>query len=139
MNTPSPARSPASAGLAGFVPDGSLQLQRCSACGETQYPPRERCGHCLADCLQWQAVPAGGTVLASTALAHSLEPWYAARAPWTMASLRLEAGPVAFAHIRARDAAPGTRLQLATARDAGGGWCLVAFGPAEKDSMKALQ
>ncbi len=128
MSTPSPTRSTASVGLLGFVPDGSLQLQVCGACGRAQYPPRERCEECLGGVLQWQAVSAGGTVLASTGIAHSLEPWYAARTPWIVASLRMDAGPVAFAHIRAGDAAPGTRVRLATAQDAGGGWCLVAFG-----------
>ena len=139
MSAPLPVRSRASAGLATFTPDGSLQLQVCGACGTAQYPPRERCGECFSEALRWQAVAPGATVLACTALAHSLEPWYAARAPWTVASLRLDAGPVAFAHVRAGEALPGQRLRLATARDASGAWCLVAFDAPEHDSITALQ
>lgn len=139
MSTPSPERNRASAGLAALTPDGSLQLQVCKDCGSVQYPPRERCGECFSEALDWQAVEPGATVLALTELAHSLEPWYAARAPWTVASLRLDAGPVAFAHLHAGDAQPGQRVRLATARDASGAWCLVAIDAGAQDTNKALQ
>ena len=138
MTAPSPTRSHASAGLAGSAPDGSLQLQVCAACGKAQYPPRERCGDCLAGTLRWQPVAGGATVLASTALAHSLEPWYAARAPWIVASLRLDAGPVAFAHARECDARAGQRVRVATAADASGAWCLVALPDDGTDASHAL-
>jgi len=121
------------------APDGSLVLQHCAVCGAVQYPPRERCGECLGDELPWRDTQGMATVLAATALQHSLERWYRERAPWHVASLALDAGPVVFAHIEARHALAGLRLRVATARDAAGAWCLVAFaaGPGE-DAATAL-
>jgi uncharacterized OB-fold protein len=132
-------RTAAGAALGRVHADGSLQLQRCTECGAVQYPPRERCGACLADALRVEQLAAGATVLAATALQHSLEPWFAARLPWTVASLRLDAGPVAFAHIEPALAQPGRRVRVATARDAGGAWCLVALADDGSSSAAALE
>lgn len=141
MNEPRPpqARSIAGEALAAAPADGALWLQRCGDCGAVQYPPRERCGDCLADALQPAALTPGARVLAATTLHHSLEPWFAARVPWTVASLLLDAGPVAFAHIEPALAQPGTRVRLATARDTGGAWCLVAIADDGSEALAALQ
>ena len=32
-----------------------IRMQRCAACGATQYPPREVCRVCLADGLVWES------------------------------------------------------------------------------------
>ena len=140
MNTPLPPqrRSIAGAALACAAVDGTLRLQRCGDCGAVQYPPRERCGECLGDTLPVEPVANGATVLAVTALQHSLEPWFAARLPWTVASLRLDAGPVAFAHGEASLAEPGARVRVASVPGPGGAWCLVAFGAGNEDAGAAL-
>ena len=78
------------------------------------------------------------TVLACTALWHSLEEWFRARTPWHVASLRLDAGPVVFAHVESRVAEAGPRLRVATAHDAAGAWCLVAFDDAADDTASVL-
>lgn len=130
MNLPPVRRSHYSASLAEAPVDGELHLQRCADCTAVQYPPRERCGHCLADALRWERVPGEATVLAVSMLSHSMEPWFAERVPWPIASLRLEAGPVVFAHLAAQNAVAGNLLRVANARDASGVWCLVAFDPA---------
>ncbi len=127
MNLPPSRRSDVSAALADAPVDGSLRLQHCESCGTVQYPPRERCGHCLADALIWQEISGAATLLAVSTLSHSLEPWFAERLPWQVASLRLDAGPVVFAHLAASRAQPHARLRVANARDASGAWCLVAF------------
>lgn len=135
---PSARRSAVSRVLNDAACDGSLLLQRCAECGSVQYPPRERCGSCLGDELAWQSTDGMATVLACTALWHSLEEWFRARAPWHVASLRLDAGPVVFAHVESRNAVPGRRLRVATARDAADAWCLVAFDDAADDTASAL-
>ena len=134
MSLPPAHRTPAVTGLAGVPVDGGLRLQRCTRCHAVQYPPRERCGECLADALDWQVVPGEATLLAASALAHSLDSWFSARLPWHVASLRLDAGPVVFAHLLARDASPGDRLRVANARDGSGAGCLVAFA-GDPDSL----
>jgi hypothetical protein len=56
-----------------------------------------------------------------------------------MASLALDAGPVAFAHIAPALAVPQTRVRVATARDTGGAWCLVAIADDGSEAGQALQ
>jgi uncharacterized OB-fold protein len=140
VNTPAPPgrRSTAGTALLGLPVDGALRLQRCGECGAVQYPPRETCGACLADTLRVERVTQGATVLAATVLHHSLEPWFAARLPWTVASVALDAGPVAFVHIDASIATHGTRVRVATAQDGAGAWCLVAFADDGSDAADAL-
>lgn len=140
MNLPPSRRSEVSAALATAPVDGGLRLQCCAHCTTVQYPPRERCGHCLADALIWQDVSGEATLLALSTLSHSLEPWFAERLPWEVGSLLLDAGPVVFAHLAAPGAQPGVRLHVANARDASGAWCLVAFdGEAGDLSVKLEQ
>ena len=128
------ARSAASAGLCETPVDGRLRLQQCAECDAVQYPPRERCGKCLSDALVWRVVDGHAELLAVTTLHHSLEPWFGARLPWTVASLKLAAGPVVFAHVAAALAQPGRQLAVATARGPDGGWCLVAFAATTDDA-----
>lgn len=113
--------------LASAPMDGMLRLQICDGCTTVQYPPRELCSNCLGTCLSWRRVEGAATVLASTALHHSHEAFFRERLPWTVASLKLDAGPIVFAHIEAELARSGARLRVANAHDASGAWCLVAF------------
>ncbi len=138
MNLPPTRRSDVSAALATAPANGGLQLQCCERCGSVQYPPRERCGHCLADALVWQGISGEATLLAVSALSHSLEPWFGERLPWAVGSLRLDAGPVVIAHLAASGAQPGARLHVANARDASGAWCLVAYTGETPDFTAAL-
>ena len=139
MNLPPSRRSDVSAALTAAPVDGGLRLQCCARCSVVQYPPRERCGHCLADALVWQEVSGEATLLAVSALSHSLEPWFGDRLPWAVGSLRLDAGPVVFAHLAVAGARPGARLRVANANDASGAWCLVAFEGESPDFTASLE
>ena len=44
-------------------------------------------------------MPAGGELLAHSELHHSLEPRFAERLPWTLASVKLDCGPVVLVHL----------------------------------------
>jgi uncharacterized OB-fold protein len=90
----------------GLPADGELQLLVCADCGRVNYPVRELCGNCLADALRWQAVDAAGTVQSLTELHYSLESDYAHHLPWRVASVKLDCGPVALAHLQ-----PGVSVQ----------------------------
>jgi uncharacterized OB-fold protein len=84
-----------------------IRLQRCAACGATQYPPREVCGKCLADDLVWEtadSLPA--RVVARTPLHHSNESRFRSRLPLVCGLVRFETGPVAVCFL-AETAAPG--------------------------------
>ncbi len=111
----------------GLPATGALQLQVCEQCGEVNYPRRELCGHCLADALSWRPVDDGGTVQSMTELQHSLEDQYAEKLPWRVASVLLDCGPVAFAHLQPGVAVNG-RVSLRILEDAHGSPMLVALG-----------
>ena len=105
--------------------DGGLSLQKCAACGAVQWPPRDVCGECWTDALQWEEVPPAGVVVASTMLHASMEEFFRDRLPWRIAIVRLEAGPVAYAHLGGA-AAPGDVVRLEARRDFKGRGVLIA-------------
>ena len=139
LNLPPARRNTISVALNGLPGDGSLRLQVCTDCLRAQYPPRELCAQCLGIHLEWRNVDGMATVLASTALQHSLEEFFRERLPWQVASLRLDAGPVVLAHIDAANAATGTRVRVANATDASGSWILIACAAQDGDPRVALQ
>lgn len=110
----------------GLPATGPLQLQVCGECGKVNYPSRELCGSCLADALQWRPVADSGVVQTLTELHYSLEPGYAAHLPWPIASVRLDCGPVAFAHLQP-GLDLGTRVTLRIVADGNGNHMLAAL------------
>lgn len=111
----------------GLPASATLTLQRCGSCQQVNYPPRELCGHCLADDLQWQAVADSGVVQSLTRLNYSLEPDYAQHLPWTVASVLLDCGPIALAHLTP-GIATGARVRLRVIQDRAGNRMLAATG-----------
>jgi uncharacterized OB-fold protein len=111
----------------GLPTPGALHLQQCGECGQASYPARELCGHCLADKLQWQPVADTGIVQSITELQYSLEPAFTTHLPWAVASIKLDCGPVALAHL-----APGIAISnpvmLKIIQDEAGNNMLVALG-----------
>jgi uncharacterized OB-fold protein len=99
---------------------GRLALQRCIACGVTQYPPRELCAACLADKLEWCiAKSAAGEVLASTDLYHSHEATFQAHLPLGVGLVRLDAGPTIVCFLT-EGCPAGMRVQVTARGDAAG-------------------
>lgn len=109
----------------GLPATGALTLLRCEQCGHINYPPRELCGHCLADALEWQAVPATGVIQSLVQLHYSLEPVYAAHLPWSVASVKLDCGPVVLAHLPP-GLEPDARVNLRPIEDRAGNRMLLA-------------
>ncbi|HHU94490.1 MAG TPA: short-chain dehydrogenase [Alcaligenaceae bacterium] len=130
MSTPLPpsTRSAAAAGLTTAAENNTFALQVCSACQTVQYPPRDVCSNCLHDDLPWQAVPQQATVMASSTLRHSNEPYFQEQLPWRIATVKLDCGPVAIAHLK-DDLQTGDRTELALELDAAGVGVLVAYAP----------
>ena len=117
-------------------PASTLQLPVCRQCGGISYPPRELCGHCLADALEWQAVEPGGVLQSSSILHYSLEPFYARQIPWAIASVRLDCGPVVLAHLQP-GLTPGARVVVCIRCDSDGNRYLVATAESDPDSRAA--
>ncbi len=96
-----------------------LAMQHCQSCRHINYPPREICGECLSDQLIWRKVPTEGVLLQSISLHHSLWEFFKRRlqrGSWPIASVRLQAGPIVFAHVAGQcfggDAAAGARVNV---------------------------
>jgi uncharacterized OB-fold protein len=97
--------------------EGRLALQRCTACRNIQYPPRELCGVCLADTLEWRVTDdEPGEVLASTVLHHSHEPAFNGKLPIHVGLIRLDAGPTAIGFLTEACSA-GTRVRVTAKLD----------------------
>ncbi|WP_435211200.1 Zn-ribbon domain-containing OB-fold protein [Luminiphilus sp. nBUS_16] len=114
---------------------GILQLQNCTDCGHVQYPPTELCGACLGSTLIYRDTPCTGTLLAQSQLHHSLWEYFKRRikeAPWTIASVQLDVGPVAIVHLAAGDLKTGNRVQVFSHSDASRSVVLIAV-PASAD------
>lgn len=105
---------------------GRLALQRCMACGAMQYPPRELCGACLADALEWRTGDSeAGEVLATTVLHHSHEAQVRSRLPLSVGLVRLDAGPTCICFLAERCAA-GMRVAVSARIDDAGRAVLTA-------------
>jgi len=74
---------------------GPLLLPVCPSCSTVQYPPREACVNCLAGDLRWCEVDNHGEVLATTVQHYSLDERFRPQLPLHVASVKLDAGPVA--------------------------------------------
>jgi uncharacterized OB-fold protein len=103
-----------------------LELQRCDACGAVQWPPREVCGACWSDALQWREVSQSGVLIATTTLHVSMESFFRARLPWRVGTVRLDAGPVAYAHLHER-AQEGEAVRVEAHGDVKGRGVLIAL------------
>ena len=121
----------------GLPASGALSLLHCGLCDEVSYPSRELCGSCLADDLHWRLVADTGVVQSITELQYSLEPVYSTQLPWTVASIKLDCGPVAIAHL-----APGVAIndavELKAMQDDTGNNMLVALGRSEATQAAAI-
>jgi len=99
---------------------GEFRLQVCADCGAVQYPPREICGNCLSENLDWQAIDGEGTVISHTRLQASIEPYFQARLPVDVVSVRLNAGPVLYAFAGDGAAQTGTPVMVEARIDEAG-------------------
>jgi uncharacterized OB-fold protein len=119
----------------GLPASGTLTLQCCGQCRQVNYPPRELCGNCLADDLQWQPVVDTGIVQSQAQLHYSLEPAYTSHMPWTVASIKLDCGPVVLAHLQP-GIATGAAVKLRVIQDGAGNRMLMATGT-DPDTQQA--
>jgi len=96
---------------------GVLMLPVCPACSTVQYPPRDVCVKCLGGDLEWREVDSQGEVLATTVQHYSLDEKFRPELPIDVASVKLDAGPVAIV-FAGPDLKPGQRVSL-TIRETG--------------------
>jgi uncharacterized OB-fold protein len=121
--------SPAMREFAGRVRRGLFELQRCAECGAVSWPPRDACASCWSERLEWAPVAPTGTAIAATTLHVSLEERFRSHAPWRVGSVRLDAGPVVYAHF-SRGVVEGGAVRVEARIDFAGRAIVVALAPA---------
>lgn len=103
--------------------EGRLLIQRCGACGDAVFYPREICPHCWADSLEWDEASGKGTLDSFTVIHKPGHPGWGPAAPYVLGLVRLEEGPVMLSHILStppfEEVAVGMALQFAPT-DVGG-------------------
>jgi uncharacterized OB-fold protein len=131
---PPSARSRVALGLTAAAARGRLALQVCRDCGTVHYPPQEACRTCLSVRLAWRPQNGAGELLSDTILHHSNEPYFRARLPLRVGSVRLDAGPTTIAFVHAACGTPPVRVHVRAALDRAGAALLVAL-PDDKATM----
>jgi uncharacterized OB-fold protein len=124
---PPMARSRVALGLTPFAAQGRFALPVCRDCGTVHYPPQEACRACLSGQLEWRPQDGTGELLSDTVLHHSNEPYFRARLPLRLGSVRLDAGPTAIAFVHAACPAPPARVRLRAVLDRAGAPVLAAL------------
>jgi len=114
--------------FAGRIRRGGFDLQRCAECGALLWPPRDACASCWSERLLWAPVSAAGTAIAATALHAPLDAFFRAHAPWRIGSVRLDEGPVVYAHF-SRDVVEGGAVRMEARIDFAGRAVLIALAP----------
>lgn len=127
-------RSRAAHGLTRAAATGRFQLQVCSECGATTYPPRDVCPGCLSVRLRFQDVDPAGLVVADTTIRIPGENHFRERAPWRIGTVQLDCGPIVVAHLHG-DVGCGARVRMALMLDKGGGAAMVAMPAEDTGSM----
>ena len=68
---------------------GQFQIQRCSACAQAVFYPRELCPHCGSDQLAWETPSGKGTVYSTTVIRRKAD----AGGDYNVALVELAEGP----------------------------------------------
>ena len=101
------------------------QLENCADCTHVQYPPRGFCERCLSPNVAESPVSGSGQVLSWTNLHISLEPTLRPHLPITIASVRLDAGPIVITYLVGQPVA-GQSVRIGSIVDPLGRSVLVA-------------
>lgn len=70
-----------------------LVIQECAACGATRFPAVETCSHCLTSNMRWIDTAGTGEVFSFVVMHQIYHPWFAERAPYVIAQIKLTEGP----------------------------------------------
>ena len=72
--------------------DGRLVVQRCRACGERRFPPRDICSHCLGREADWVTSSGRGKIVTWNVMHQVYHPGFAEEAPYAVVLVELDDG-----------------------------------------------
>ncbi|NKB36920.1 MAG: hypothetical protein GKR93_07070 [Gammaproteobacteria bacterium] len=116
---------------------GQFVLPVCEQCDAIQYPPREICHNCLHDGLQWQEITSAGEIIASTALNASTSAFFREHLPHPVALIKLDAGPLVYAHLARTELKTGDRVELVNRCDINGRGVFIALSAGGTEVIQA--
>ena len=89
--------------------------EQCAHCGVHIFPPRDVCPDCVAPAQELYAFSGAGTVYGFTTVPDAPE-GFSDQAPYTLAMIKLEEGPLVTAQLTDLDAQPeiGMRVEMVT-------------------------
>ncbi len=131
---PPHARSRAAMGFTVAAAAGDFALQVCGGCEKATWPPRDICPSCWSQQLNWSRVAKGGVLLQDTILRTSINTYYRERMPWRMGTVKLDAGPVVYAHVHG-DVQSGERVSMIARTDKSGQGVMFALPEKETPHM----
>jgi NAD(P)-dependent dehydrogenase (short-subunit alcohol dehydrogenase family)/uncharacterized OB-fold protein len=135
MNLPPWARGRVALGMTAAAAEGRFELQVCRDCAAVQYPPREACHRCLSARLQWRAQSGEGTLLGTTTLHHSNDPFFRERLPWRLGLVQLAAGPSVIVHLHGEVGDAPAPVKVGARLDRAGQAVLIGFPPEGSEHM----
>ncbi len=83
--------------------DGELRIQRCQACNNRFFYPRERCPQCLSDKLEWGAVSGKGRIYSFIVVRQPGNPAFNDDVPYIYALVQLDEGPRMNGNVKVDD------------------------------------
>lgn len=135
MNLPPWARGRVALGMTAAAAEGRFELQVCKDCSAVQYPPREACHRCLSARLQWRSQSGEGTLLGTTTLHHSNDPFFRERLPWRLGLVQLAAGPSLIVHLHGEVGDAPAPVKVGARLDRAGQAVLIGFPPEGSEHM----
>ena len=119
-----------------------LRLPFCPACQKSIYPVQACCDACLNDRLEWREIEAPGAVISWTLLHASGNEFIREHLPWRVVLVKLDCGPVLFAHAGDNALESGSRVRVLNRLDRSGQGVLIAVpeqpGTTSSDHLSAL-
>ncbi len=79
---------------------GELRVQRCTACGAAQFPPRIVCAACHAGAPTWEVASGRGRIATYTQVHRPPSPAFKADVPYVVAMIALQEGPRIMMRLR---------------------------------------
>jgi uncharacterized OB-fold protein len=127
QNLPPTGRTPIWEKVTEAAKNNEFILQVCGHCKVIQYPPRELCMDCLHDELVWENVSPKGELISHTSLGASTNTFFRDHLPRQLALVKLDCGPVIFAHLAYDEAKTGQRISILNRCDMSGEGVFVAI------------
>ncbi len=76
-----------------------LVVQECIQCGTKRFPAVATCNDCLAGHMRWIDVAGSGEVFSFVVMHQIYHPWFADKAPYVVAQIKLTEGPLILSSV----------------------------------------